>query len=152
MYKLGDSVRLFYEGELLPWTYIISRVRGDYELFDAYMFGDPEAEIKHLSREEIMYDYETDKLCELLFEIELLVRSLCDDDDFFEHNENMENHNETSTIMADATLSGLTSNVTGSFKDVDELYKWYSNGQFGYYGNSAVLYSKESKMFFLILQ
>ena len=151
MYKLGDMVRLFYEGGLLPWTYIISRVRGEGELFDAYMFGDQEAEIKHLSREEIMYDYETDKLCELLFEIELLVRSLCDDDDFFEHNENKENHNETSTIMADATLSGLTSNVTGSFKDVDELYKWYSNGQFGYYGNSAVLYSKDSKMFFLIL-
>ena len=136
MYKLGDRIRLFYEGELLPWTYIISRVRGEGELFDAYMFGDQEAEIKHLSREEIMYDYETDKLCELLFERELVV---------------MENNNETSTIMADATLSGLTSNVTGSFKDVDELYKWYSNGQFGYYGNSAVLYSKDSKMFFLIL-
>ena len=68
MYKLGDRVRLFYDGELLPWTYVISRVRGEGELFDAYMFGDQEAEIKHLSREEIMYDYETDKLCELLFE------------------------------------------------------------------------------------
>ena len=151
MYKLGDRVRLFYEGELLPWTYIISRVRGEGELFDAYMFGDQEAEIKHLSREEIMYDYETDKLCELLFEKELVVME-SDDNDFFEHNDNRENHNETSTITADRTLSGLTSNVTGSFKDVDELYEWYSNGQFGYYGNSAVFYSKDSKMFFLILQ
>ena len=35
MYKLGDRVRLFYEGELLPWTYVISRVRGEGELFEA---------------------------------------------------------------------------------------------------------------------
>lgn len=151
MYKLGDKVRLFYEGELLPWTYVISRVRGEGELFDAYKFGDPYAEIKHLNRKEIMYNYETDKLCELLFEKELVVME-SDEDDFFEHNDNRENHNEASTIMADATLSGLTSYVTSNFKDVDELYEWYSNGQFGYYGNSAVLYSKDSKMFFLILQ
>ena len=150
MYRLGDRVRLFYEGELLQWTYVISRVRGEGELFDAYKFGDPEAEIKYINVKEVMYDYETDKLCELLFEKELVVME-SNEDDFFEHNDNRENHNEASVIMADATLSGLTSNVTGSFKDVDELYKWYSNGQFGYYGNSAVLYSKDSKMFFLIL-
>ena len=61
MYKKGDLVHVWDDGELLDDMYVITRNR-DGKRFDVAKTDDLECELKMIERDCIMFDWEVDKI------------------------------------------------------------------------------------------
>ena len=133
MYKKGDLVHVWDDGELLGDMYVITRNR-DGKRFDVAKTDDLDAELKWIERDCIMYDWEVDKIVILSLKRELQTVDGCDD---------LEIDNAT---YSDKTIEGLAMFFNG-YEDVIDFYRWFDNGQFGYYGKSMVWYAKDTDMY-----
>ena len=133
MYEKGDLVHVWDDGELLDDMYVITRNRDDRR-FDVAKTDDLDAELKWIERDCIMYDWEVDKIVILSLKRELQTVDGCDD---------LEIDNAT---YSDKTIEGLAMFFNG-YEDVIDFYRWFDNGQFGYYGKSMVWYAKDTDMY-----
>ena len=133
MYEKGDLVHVWDDGELLDDMYVITRNR-DGKRFDVAKTDDLDAELKWVERDCIMYDWEVDKIVILSLKRELQTVDGCDD---------LEIDNAT---YSDKTIEGLAMFFNG-YEDVIDFYRWFDNGQFGYYGKSMVWYAKDTDMY-----
>ena len=133
MYEKGDLVHVWDDGELLDDMYVITRNRDDRR-FDVAKTDDLDAELKWIERDFIMFDWEVDKIVILSLKRELQTVDGCDD---------LEIDNAT---YSDKTIEGLAMFFNG-YEDVIDFYRWFDNGQFGYYGKSMVWYAKDTDMY-----
>ena len=133
MYEKGDLVHVWDDGELLDDMYVITRNR-DGKRFDVAKTDDLECELKMIERDCIMFDWEVDKIVILSLKRELQTVDGCDD---------LEIDNAT---YSDKTIEGLAMFFNG-YEDVIDFYRWFDNGQFGYYGKSMVWYAKDTDMY-----
>ena len=133
MYDKGDLVHVWDDGELLDDMYVITNDR-DGKRFDVARTDDLDAELKWIERDCIMYDWEVDKIVILSLKRELQTVDGCDD---------LEIDNAT---YSDKTIEGLAMFFNG-YEDVIDFYRWFDNGQFGYYGKSMVWYAKDTDMY-----
>ena len=134
MYEKGDLVHVWDDGELLDDMYVITNDRNG-KCFDVAKTGDLDAELKRVERDCIMYDWEVDKIVILSLKRELQT---------VEKKVDLDNDE---TTFYDETLDGLAMSFEG-WSDVKDFYEWVSNGQFGYYGDSSVVYCEEDKIYY----
>ena len=133
MYEKGDLVHVWDDGELLDDMYVITNDR-DGKRFDVAKTGDLDAELKWVERDCIMYDWEVDKIVILSLKRELQTVDGCDDSEI------------DNATYSDKTIEGLAMFFNG-YEDVIDFYRWFDNGQFGYYGKSMVWYAKDTDMY-----
>ena len=133
MYEKGDLVHVWDDGELLDDMYVITRNR-DGKRFDVAKTDDLDAELKWIERDCIMYDWEVDKIVILSLKRELQTVDGCDDSEI------------DNATYSDKTIEGLAMFFNG-YEDVIDFYRWFDNGQFGYYGKSMVWYAKDTDMY-----
>ena len=133
MYEKGDLVHVWDDGELLDDMYVITNDR-DGKRFDVARTDDLDAELKWIERDCIMYDWEVDKIVILSLKRELQTVDGCDDSEI------------DNATYSDKTIEGLAMFFNG-YEDVIDFYRWFDNGQFGYYGKSMVWYAKDTDMY-----
>ena len=133
MYDKGDLVHVWDDGELLDDMYVITRNRDD-RYFDVARTDDLDAELKWIERDCIMFDWEVDKIVILSLKRELQTVDGCDDSEI------------DNATYSDKTIEGLAMFFNG-YEDVIDFYRWFDNGQFGYYGKSMVWYAKDTDMY-----
>ena len=133
MYDKGDLVHVWDDGELLDDMYVITRNR-DGKRFDVAKTDDLDAELKWIERDCIMFDWEVDKIVILSLKRELQTVDGCDDSEI------------DNATYSDKTIEGLAMFFNG-YEDVIDFYRWFDNGQFGYYGKSMVWYAKDTDMY-----
>ena len=133
MYEKGDLVHVWDDGELLGGMYVITRNRDD-RCFDVAKTDDLDAELKWIERDCIMFDWEVDKIFILSLKRELQTVDGCDDSEI------------DNATYSDKTIEGLAMFFNG-YEDVIDFYRWFDNGQFGYYGKSMVWYAKDTDMY-----
>ena len=133
MYEKGDLVHVWDDGELLDDMYVITNDRNG-KCFDVAKTGDLDAELKRVERDCIMYDWEVDKIVILSLKRELQTVDGCDDSEI------------DNATYSDKTIEGLAMFFNG-YEDVIDFYRWFDNGQFGYYGKSMVWYAKDTDMY-----
>ena len=135
MYEKGDLVHVWDDGELLDDMYVITRNR-DGKRFDVAKTDDLECELKMIERDCIMFDWEVDKIVILSLKRELQTVPELGDLELEAY------------TYSDKTLNGLAM-FFDSHTDVIECYRWFDNGQFGYYGGSVAVYSKEDEAYYV---
>ena len=135
MYEKGDLVHVWDDGELLDDMYVITRNRDD-RCFDVAKTDDLDAELKWVERDCIMYDWEVDKIVILSLKREMYPVEKSDDLEIDE------------MTFCDKTLDGMVMNFN-SWSNVKDFYEWFDNGQFGYYGDSSVVYCNADDMYYV---
>ena len=138
MYEKGDLVHVWDDGELLDDMYVITNDR-DGKRFDVAKTGDLDAELKWVERDCIMYDWEVDKI--VILSLKREIHSV-------EKSDDLEIENAT---YSDKTLDGLAM-FFDTHADVIDFYRWFDNGQFGYYGNSIVRYAEDTDMYHIWIE
>ena len=133
MYEKGDLVHVWDDGELLDDMYVITNDRNG-KCFDVAKTDDLECELKMIERDCIMFDWEVDKIVILSLKRELQTVDGCDDSEI------------DNATYSDKTIEGLAMFFNG-YEDVIDFYRWFDNGQFGYYGKSMVWYAKDTDMY-----
>ena len=135
MYEKGDLVHVWDDGELLDNMYVITRNRDD-RYFDVAKTDDLECELKMVERDCIMFDWEVDKIVILSLKRELQTVEKSDDLEIDE------------MTFCDKTLDGMVMNFN-SWSNVKDFYEWFDNGQFGYYGDSSVVYCSTDDTYYV---
>ena len=135
MYEKGDLVHVWDDGELLDDMYVITNDRNG-KCFDVAKTGDLDAELKRVERDCIMYDWDVDKIVILSLKRELQTVEKSDDLEIDE------------MTFCDETLDGMVMNFN-SWSNVKDFYEWFDNGQFGYYGDSSVVYCSTDDIYYV---
>lgn len=111
MYDLKDEVRVALDGELKEGLFTIKDMSDDEESFTV----ENGVESLSVNREDIMEDWEIDKLA-----VALMKHNTVEVDEY-EHDEEYEEE----LLFTDSTIDGLAMNLN-SFSTVDELYDWWN--------------------------
>lgn len=110
-YDIKDKVRVFDDGDLLDGLWKVEWVSDDEEKFELENeYGT--AIMTDVGRENIFYDWESDKLA-----ICLIKTNLVKTNDLDEESEHL--------ILSDETIDGLAESLSYNIKDVNDLYDWW---------------------------
>lgn len=142
MYKEEDKVRVFDKKGLYPGEMVIVSSDEEEEIFTVTGEVDGQQATLTVPRSNIMEEWETDKVVERYVEqntIEL---------DNVSENEQVEaytegNENDSVTVIADATVSGISGYISDNFSNVTDAEK-YLKETFSYYSPNGIYKTADS--------